>query len=147
MNSVLNLPLVIALQAKLADGAGAYHPHIASTSLKVLAALGLVLGILLIGCFVAKRLSEREGRSERKLLVKVLGSTAIGIKKSITLVEIPNAVLVLGVSHDTMCLLSTIEDDKALDMIRKASGAKTATPFAEQLLEFSWKFRKAKNGK
>ena len=42
----------------------------------------------------------------------------MGVKKSVTMVEVPGAVLVLGVTNDHIRLLTKIEDESLLDQFQ-----------------------------
>ena len=141
MHFLMQFPTGTAMGTRIADSAIQYDPSLLGTSLKMLAALGIVLGILLLSAYVVKRLVKRNGGPSSDMLVRVLSSTAIGVKKNIILVEVPGAVLVVGVCNDMMCLLSKIEDEETLRCIRKPNGGTAVSPFAAHLRDFSARFR------
>jgi len=99
----------------------------------VFGSLIIVLGILLIALYVSKNYLKREYAFARGSAVRVLGSTPLGMKKSVSLVKIPGAVLVLGVSQDTVTLLSKIENNEVIAMLssedEKTSGNSAARNF------------------
>jgi flagellar biosynthetic protein FliO len=84
-------------------------------SVELMAAAAKLLGVLALmigGLLVFNRYSRRclNGRSAggHKAL-QVLESTPVGLKKSVTLIRVPGAVLVLGVANDRITLLDRIE--------------------------------------
>jgi flagellar protein FliO/FliZ len=87
-----------------------YQPDLWATGLR----LGLALGLVLLLCWVAMVLGRRflmkspAGGGSR--LMQILGHQYLGMKRTITLVKIPGAVLVLGVTADRIQLLSRIDD-------------------------------------
>ncbi len=85
-------------------------PDAISTTLQMLTALAIVLGGLFVVFYLVKRFLKREVSASGNPLIRVISSQYIGIKKHIALVEVPGAVLVLGVSNDTIALLTKIED-------------------------------------
>jgi flagellar protein FliO/FliZ len=137
--------IAASLGTRIADSSGQYQPSLVGTSVKMLAALGVVLVVLLIVMYFAKHFLQRHGGPTRDTLVRVLGNTAVGVKKNITLVEIPGAILVVGIANDTMCLLSKIEDEKTLQQVRNPNEGSTTTPFAAHLRDFSARFRAGKD--
>jgi flagellar biogenesis protein FliO len=107
-------------------------PEIWLAGLKMIAALALVIGLLFAGLHVFKRLfKDRLGVQDRDL-IKVLSSAYVGVKKNIALVEVPGAVMVLGITNDRITLLSEISKEDVEQARRKESGAKP-TSFKEHL--------------
>jgi flagellar biogenesis protein FliO len=62
----------------------------------------------------------------------VLASHYIGVKKAVMLVEVPGAVLVMGVAGDRMQLLTRIDDPAILERIRSRE-PQGVPSFAEHL--------------
>jgi flagellar biogenesis protein FliO len=98
----------------------------------MIGALTAVLGGLFVVVYFIRRFLQREGPASRDRLVRVLASHYIGVKKAVTLVEVPGAVLVLGVAGDRMQLLSRIDDPATLERIRSRE-PRGAPSFAEHL--------------
>jgi len=118
-------------------------PDLFITAVKMLLALGATIGILLLAFkFTRGMIADRVGKPGPGM-VKVLSSTYIGVKKSISLVEVPGAILVLGISGEAISLLSKIEDPETLEAIRnpvRTDSAKftSAFGFAQKIMhEFS----------
>ena len=113
-------------------------PELAAAAFKMIGVLVLIIGGLLAFNRYSKRiLKGGMGGGGRKRL-QILESTPIGLKKSITLIKVPGAVLVLGVTHDRITLLDRMDghdyDDLAdaqelprpssfQDHLRKVTGA------------------------
>ena len=122
-----------------------YHPDLFSTALRMLMALGIVLGGLLLVFYVAKRMFRREDGGSKEKLIRVLGSYYIGVKKSISLVEIPGAILVLGITNDNISHLSRIEDEEILNQFKRLEPEKMSLSFLDQLNKLSSKFKKGED--
>ena len=100
-------------------------PELIPSALNMIAALAAVLGGLFVIVHFARRYLHRAGATAQPRLVRVVASQAIGVKKSITLVEVPGCVLVLGVSGDRIQMLTRIDDPEALARVRSHEGAET----------------------
>ena len=111
----------------------------------MLAVLAILLGGLLILLYFTKRKFASQGGGLKGKLIRVLGNTYIGVKKQICLVEIPGAVLVLGLSSDNISLLAKIDDKESLESLRAFEGVKKVSSFADQLYKLSFKFKEHKS--
>lgn len=115
-------------------------PELIPSAFKMLGALAAVLGGLFLAVHAARRYLARTGMVAGERLVRVIASHPIGAKKSVTLVEIPGAVLVLGVAGERIELLSRIEAPEILERIcrREPEGGSS---FSDQLgrLTARWK--------
>jgi len=121
-------------------------PDAISTTLQMLTALAIVLGGLFVVFYLVKRFLKREVSASGNPLIRVIASQYIGIKKNIALVEVPGAVLVLGVSNDTIALLTKIEDPGVLDGIKQETSRITPS-FSDHLQRLTTRFKPAKNNK
>jgi flagellar protein FliO/FliZ len=108
------------------------------------AALGIVLGGLLVVVYFMKRLLKRDVGRSKEPLIKIIDSQYIGIKKNISLVEIPGSILVVGVSNDNISLLTKIEDQVVVDGLRK-DNHRIAPSFSDYLQRLTGSFKQAKN--
>ncbi len=122
-----------------------YHPDLISTALKMVAALAVILGGLLFVFHFAKRIFQRDIGGSKEKLIRVLAHSYIGVKKNISLVEVADIVLVLGITSDRICLLTKIENKEILDKLRNPEGEKAPLSFSNQLHEISSRFRKKTN--
>ena len=119
-------------------------PDTVSTAFQMLTALGIVLGGLLVVFYFMKRFLKRDVGGSKEQLIKVIASQYIGLKKNISLVEIPGSILVVGVSNDNISLLTKIEDKVVLDVLHQGSSRGTFS-FSSHLQRLTGKFKQAKN--
>ena len=71
-------------------------------------------------------------------------STYVGVKKNISLVEIPGALLVLGVTNDAINLLAKIEDEEVLRKFSEPEEEKISGSFSDQLRKLVAGYRRDK---
>jgi flagellar biogenesis protein FliO len=122
-----------------------YQPDLISTALKMAAALAVILGGLLFVFHFAKRIFQRDVVASKEKLIRVLANSYIGVKKNISLVEVADIVLVLGITSDRISLLTKIDKKEIVDKLRNPKGEKTALSFSNQLHELSSRFRRKMN--
>lgn len=115
-------------------------PELIPSALKMLAALAAVLGGLFAAVTLARRYFQRSGAAFGEPLVRVVASHTIGIKKAVTLVEIPGAVLVLGVAGDRIQLLDRIDDPETLARIQRRE-PQASSSFADHLSRLTARMR------
>jgi flagellar biogenesis protein FliO len=120
-------------------------PDMLATALKMLAALALVLGGLGIFFYFSKRVMRKDIGASGGKMIRVLASQYIGLKKSISLVEIPGAVLVVGIAGDTIRLLTKIEDKTILDQIHDQGSGRITPSFSDHLNKITSRFTAHKN--
>ncbi len=80
-----------------------------------------------------RRILKREVGGSSEKLIRVLSSSYIGVKKNISLIEVPGSILVLGVTSDNICLLAKIEDEEILNKFKRPEEKKRSTSFSDQL--------------
>ena len=119
-------------------------PDMLSTAMQMLTALGIVLGGLIVVFYFMKRFLKRDVGGSKEPLIKVIASQHIGIKKNISLVEIPGSILVVGVSNDNISLLTKIEDKVVLDDLRQEN-SRIAPSFSDHLQRLTGRFKLAKS--
>ena len=114
-----------------------YQPDLWHTALR----LGLALGLVLLICWGAlvfsRRFSHRTPAGGVGDLLQVLGHQYLGMKRTLTLVKIPGAVLVLGVTADRIQLLSRIDDPEQLAAIEKGGDTPRKSLFAEHMAKLT----------
>ena len=111
-------------------------PELIPSALKMIAALAVVLGGLFVMVHLARRYLQRTGGPAKARLVRVVASQPIGVKKAVTLVEVPGCVLVLGVSGDRIQMLTRLDDPQILERVRSHEGAEEAS-FYDHLSKFT----------
>lgn len=90
---------------------------ITMTVVALLGALLAVIGLMLIMLVVAKKWLRHTPSIMGGRLIQVVASHPMGMKKSIALVQVPGAVLVVGVAGDRMTRLGTVTDPDVLSQI------------------------------
>lgn len=119
--SIFNKDTVPVLKGKSIEGKPAFADSFSlrSTSLKMFFMLLVVLGIMLLIFYCFKKFVWKNsifGGGDKP--VKVLSTGYLGPKKSIALVEIAGEVLVLGIANENITLLSNIQDETKIDLIK-----------------------------
>ena len=122
-------------------------PEILPSLLQMLASLAVVLGGLLLTLWFFKRFVQARAGSVNNRLIRVLASSTIGLKKTITLVDVPGAILILGVTGDRISLLARIEDPETMRKIRGENPPIPVVPFGEQLQFFSGRLKGRQHGR
>lgn len=104
-------------------------PDLTLATIKMVVSLVLVLGLLWgLYLLTRKKMAARQN-SGRGGMIQVLESRYLGVKKSIAMVQVPGAVLVVGVSADKINLLSRIEDPEVLSALDAKRTQKTQPNF------------------
>lgn len=112
-----------------------YQPDLLSASLKMFVALVFLMGGLWLFAYIAKRwFTPRFDGGDRP--VKVLANVHLGVKKSVSLVEVPGAILVLGIAGDNISLLDKIEDEEIIEKFKNSGSEKPALKFSDYLSKF-----------
>jgi flagellar biosynthetic protein FliO len=107
----------------------------------MITALAIVLGGLFIVFYFLRRILKREVGGSSEKLIRVLASSYIGVKKNISLIEVPGYILVIGVTSDNICLLTKIEDEEILNRFKRPEEKKRSTSFSDQLNKISSRFK------
>ena len=116
-------------------------PDLVSTSIKMLSALGIVLGGMLLLFYFMKRYMKRDFSGSKGKLIRVLASSYIGVEKHISLIEVPGSVLVVGITNDRISLLDKIEDDITLDKLKPTDENGNQASFSDHLQKISSKLK------
>ena len=129
-------------------GAGEDETESASSSIgvfdyiKVLFALGLVIGLLI---FILKLINRKNVAYQQNSLMKNLGGISVGAQKSVQLLQIGNRLYILGIGED-ISLIREIEDREEMEQILSYYENKqqeiTTVPFLSEILS---KLKPAKN--
>jgi len=98
-----------------------------AASLKMILSLGLVLALLFAMVVLLKRFLKRDSAFQRDKLIRVVSNQFVGVKKSVSLVEIPGAILVLGITNDRITLLSEINEKERIEEIHSRRKKKPAS--------------------
>lgn len=101
--------------------------------LQMIAVLVLIVGgLVFLNVYLRRQLHAGSGRSGRR--IRVLENAHLGVKKNIAMVQVPGAVLVLGVTAEHIALLERIDDPDGIHAAAspQANNA-AATGFKEHL--------------
>jgi len=85
-------------------------PDMITTGLKMIAALGIVLALILFLLYGLRKMTGQRMGTVGGKRIHVLENHYMGVKKSIALVQVPGKVLVLGLSADRINLLDTLDE-------------------------------------
>lgn len=111
-------------------------PELVTAALKLIGVLVIIVGGLLAFNMYSKRFFRNGVAGAGKKLVKVLEHTPVGIKKSVTLVRVPGAVLVLGVTNERITLLDRV-DSQDYEELAETSSTDRIPSFKDHLRNFS----------
>lgn len=112
-------------------------PDLTISTLKMIGALLLILA-LLWGLYRWARHSLPAGPvTGRGRLIQVLGSHYLGVKKSISIVQVPGSILVLGITADRINLLDRIVDPSLLEQLGSPVENKRGQSFRDHLQRFT----------
>jgi flagellar biogenesis protein FliO len=121
-------------------------PDLMVAGLKMIAALGAVLAMVLLLLAGVRKLAGRRIGAGPARRIEVLESHYMGVKKSIALVRVPGKVLVLGICGDRINLLDTLEetltDTSMATSEQDSSGDGPSAPFGSLLASRLKNFRK-----
>jgi flagellar protein FliO/FliZ len=112
-------------------------PDMLTSALKMMFSLGVVLAVLISLFYGLKRFLQRAPVSSKDKLITILASQYIGVKKNISIVQVPGAVLVLGITNDRIHLLDKIADNQIIDSILAARRTTGGSSFSEHLSKMS----------
>jgi flagellar biogenesis protein FliO len=112
-------------------------------AVKMFGFLGVILGCLVAASlYLKQRRGAAMGPGGVKSLMRVVQRCQVGVKKSIVAVEVPGAVLLVGVSADSMSLLARLEGDAmSLSPLQASGDGAVNLPFAAQLKRTVMGFR------
>ncbi len=109
-------------------------PDLTLAALKMFVSLAVVLAIIWGLYKVAKKSLPMAQGSTKGKSMQVLESQYLGLKKTITMVQIPGAILVLGVSPDKVNLLTRIDDPAVIQgIMASANKHRSVLSFKDQL--------------
>ena len=108
-------------------------PDLTLATVKMVISLGVVLAIIWgLYRLAKKNLPVVQGSGKGKMM-HVLESQYLGMKKTITMVQIPGAILVLGVGSDKVNLLSRIDDPAIIkNLTTNAANHRSVLSFKDQ---------------
>jgi len=121
-------------------------PDLIVTAFKMFSALGIVLGCLLVILYLTKRFLKKDIGGTNDKLIKILANQYVGVKKNISLVQVPGAVLVLGITNDNIRLLTKIEDQSLVNSL-SIGEERDPGSFSDQLFKITSRFKSLQSGR
>ena len=120
-------------------------PDMMATTLKMVAALALVLAVLGVFFYISKRVMRKDAGTAGGKMIRVLASQYIGMKKNISLVQVPGAILVVGIAGDSIRLLTRIDDPEVLERFHDPQNEHTIPSFSDHLNKLTRRFLTSKS--
>lgn len=103
-------------------------------ALQLISSLVAVLGLMAAVFYGIRRFSRGRGPGAAGSPIRILANQALGVKKSICMVQVPGRILVLGISGDSIRRLSEIDDPEVLASLgAQDGGVDPAATFRNQL--------------
>ena len=113
-------------------------PDLALATVKMVIALGVVLAVIWGLYRIARRSLPMAQAGGKGKMIQILESQYLGVKKNITMVQVPGAVLVLGVGPDRVNLLSRIDNPEIIkDIAANSVNQRAIVSFKDQLQRFT----------
>ncbi|MBU1626335.1 flagellar biosynthetic protein FliO, partial [bacterium] len=95
-----------------------YDDSLIKSLFKSFASLLLILGLIILTVYLLKRFFLQKGElGGQGKTMKLLSSIYIGEKKRICLVEVLGKILVLGITPNSINLLTEVEGEKVMDIV------------------------------
>jgi flagellar protein FliO/FliZ len=117
-------------------------PDLIATAVKMFIVFGVLLGGLIVSLYLVKKMiGRREGQAKGRM-IRVLATSYVGVKKSISLVEVPGAVLVLGITNDRISLLTKIDDAELMQQLTAAENAPMGWSFSDHIQKITSRYKK-----
>lgn len=114
-------------------------------ALKMITALLVVVGGLVLMVYFLRRISGfRSGRFEHGW-INVLATGSLGLKKHISLVQVPGEILVVGISGERINLLTSIKDPALINRLKEQMTEKPGAPFGQYLQHFTSRLKGSKD--
>ncbi|MFO7985584.1 MAG: flagellar biosynthetic protein FliO [Desulfatiglandaceae bacterium] len=119
-----------------------YSPDLIATAVKMIIVFGLLLGVLVAVLYFMKRATGNRTGQSKGSMIRVLASHYVGVKKNISLVEIPGTVLVVGITNDHIDLLTRIDDVEIMRQLSESGNEQRS--FADHFQKISSLYKKKK---
>jgi len=103
---------------------------IVSSITTLFSALALVLGVFLVGLYLATYL---RGKGPRGGWIKILAASDLGGKCMIAVVEVVDEVLVLGLAPQQISLLSKVDSPEVIRRLKTVERPQPTLPFLAYL--------------
>lgn len=95
--------------------------------IKVVGSLGLVLGIMILLAFFFKKFGVSGGNLKQGSLIRIMDTRMIAPKKYVSVLQIANEYVVVGITDQSINLLSTLDNTEEIENFTQTPGANTST--------------------
>lgn len=124
------------LDAPLTEATTLAQPDLYTSAIKTFSALALILAVILICFYLVKRFWPRgTGLLNTDRLINVITTSPIAPKKMISVVEVGDEILVLGLTDSHITMLTKITEEHAIHRLKTNRGKKnmSSSPFYKQV--------------
>jgi flagellar protein FliO/FliZ len=123
------------LDAPLTEATTLAQPDLYTSAIKTFSALALILAVILICFYLVKRFWPRgAGLLNTDRLISVITTSPIAPKKMISVVEVGDEILVLGLTDSHITMLTKITEEHAIHRLKTNRGKKSmSSPFYKQV--------------
>lgn len=118
-------------------------PEIYPTAIRMIIVLIIFLLCMLTIFYLSKKVLKKGSKENGSNYIKIIESKYVGLKKSITLIYVPNKILILGISNEKINLLSEIKDKNIIDELVVKNEEKQNL-FYKNLQKWSTKLKNAR---
>lgn len=110
-------------------------PELFSSILKIVSALAVTLGVMIIAAYLFKKIMNKGGvKINDRGLIKILSVKYLGPKSSIMLVNVLEHIMVIGISNSGISLLTEIVGAESLKQLKNIQGQESKrAPFSDYL--------------
>ena len=117
-------------------------PQLITTMVKMISILIILVGGLWAVSWYAKKKLNLPGGTTSGKKIKIIENCHLGVKKTISLVQVPGKVLVLGITGENVSLLTELNENEVLSVHTQSETNPSQSPFTKQLKRFSQNFKK-----
>lgn len=114
-------------------------PDLFTVTVKLFGSLGLILLIVLVIFYAFRHFVHHNNLGSRNNLIQILETRYLGGKKSIAILKVPSAFLVVGLSSDQINLLANIDEEKVSHAAASNTNYSEKPSFLTVLSKFSAK--------
>lgn len=100
-----------------------------TVALKMFGSLSFVLLILFVVFYGIKRFSHRNLTVFKEKMIQVLATHYLGSKKSIMIMKVPGKILVVGITNDSIRLLTRLNNEDFFRVSSKENDGSTEDSF------------------
>ena len=123
------------IDAPLADAATLAQPDLYSSAIKTFSVLALMLAVILVCFYVVKRFWPKgSGLLNADRLIRVITTSPIAHKKMISVVEVGEEILVLGLTDSHITMLTKVTDEQIIHRLKAGREKRSVnSPFYKQV--------------